>query len=74
MYYDDTDIVLVTRADVGEVGGPMALLVWHQPIRRPRGALRGQGGASVQPLGGALGGEVVPSGEGSSSIAIDTVV
>ena len=31
----DTDIVLVTLADVGEVGRPVAWLVGHQSIRRP---------------------------------------
>ena len=33
VYYDDNDIVLVTLADVGEVGHPVAWLVGHQPIR-----------------------------------------
>lgn len=41
VYYDDTNIVLVTIADVGEVGRPMAQLVGHRPIRRPRGARGG---------------------------------
>ena len=32
VYYDDTDIVLVTLVDVGEVGSPVAQLAGHQPI------------------------------------------
>ena len=42
VYYDDTDIVLVTLVDVGEVSRPMARLVGHHLIRRPRGARGGQ--------------------------------
>lgn len=33
----DTDIVLVTLANVGEVGHPVARLVGHGPLLRPRG-------------------------------------
>ena len=56
----ETDIVLVTLVDVGEVGHPVARLVGHGPLRRPRG---GKGGD----VAGGPGGGVGPSGEGNSS-------
>lgn len=66
----DTDIILVTHVDVGEVGRPVARLVGHDPLLRPRG---GQGGGDVGVPGGGADGPsgdgAGPSGEGSRSAA-----
>ena len=70
----DTDIISVTRADVGEVGRPVARLVGHEPPLRPRG---GQGGGGAGGPGGGASGlrrdGVGLSSEGSSSAAVELV-
>ena len=68
MFFDgDNDIVLVTVADVGKVGHPVARLVSHGPLQRPRGGRGGQGGDAAGGPGGGAG----PSGEGSNSAATE---
>ena len=67
VFFIDTDIIWVTRADVGEVGCLVARLVGHNPLPRPPG---GRGGGSVgepgevasRPSGDGIG----PSNEGSN--------
>lgn len=74
VYYNDTDIVLVTLADVGKFGRPVAQLVEHQLIQQPQGACGGQVGAPAQPLGGEPGGVAGPSRAHNSLTIVETTV
>ena len=65
---------MVNRADLGELGRPVARLVGHDPLLRPQG---GQGGGDVGGSGCGAGGPsgdgAGPFGEGSSSAAAEVV-
>lgn len=73
MLFIDIDILLVTHADVGKVGRPVARLVGHDPLSQPQG---GRGGGAVggpDGVSGPSGDGAIPLGEGNSSAIAEVV-
>ena len=73
MFFIDTDIILVTHVDVGEVGCLVARLVGHDPLPRPWGGRGGGAAGGPGGAGGPSGDGAGPSGEGSSSAIAEVV-